>query len=736
MEEKVLEIIKIYLDKKVQIEDLFKSKKNLDNDIIKLQKEKEAHVEALNLNHEILNESLEKVKKASLELYSEIKDSFIGYYVSLLQKNDEEISKINEEYEIKINEARATLLAIEESDYKKIEEFSKVKKECLAALLPIKSELTLENERILDLFNENVVKQRNLGLSNSSENYKKLLDENKIISEKAYNVRKLRKMVEEYILELQKSNEEIFKVETEIKTDKEIATLPTEVIIENQTVGLDESLNVEKPVEEKVEEAKEEPTEEKAEETKEEPTEEKVEEIKEEPVEEKAEEIKEEPVEEKAEEIKEEPVEEKIEEVKEESVEETTGEVKENLDDEKEEIKLEEPIEEVKEESSSDTVSTILLYDPDYDKASFPEYTQNTQKGGSILLEVDDPDSEEKVEEIKEEPVEEKQSLDLDELLKELFGNDKSKSQESKEKIEEENEEESKTDSSTEENEEKGEEGSLTGEFSAEENEEESKTDSLIGEFSVIDSDEDHALIDDEVEEDPELVSHANGDSIQITELPKVSYHFASGVTTIDDEKALLQLVYENIIDSDASIRRLRLDGSKEYLNESERYIYYKGPNQQYRLAGSVDLDLETKIQLPNGEYINLDEFIDATQRYIKTIEGQKFIIEKTDEVFTVDISGIDTLKGSLKKCSLINILKAKRFFSSSENKIYGLSRKKVSKKRSKGQISYSTTIPQGSYVSKIETLLALKNMLKKSYIDENSNVDTDVEETEYQKTL
>lgn len=82
-----------------------------------------------------------------------------------------------------------------------------------------------------------------------------------------------------------------------------------------------------------------------------------------------------------------------------------------------------------------------------------------------------------------------------------------------------------------------------------------------------------------------------------------------------------------------------------------------KNTDKRYLLNnGDVTDELNVKIELPNGDYLSLDEFKTALINYVNANKGKILKVEKSSETYALNPDKLEQVYGLLKACSKINI--------------------------------------------------------------------------------
>lgn len=114
----------------------------------------------------------------------------------------------------------------------------------------------------------------------------------------------------------------------------------------------------------------------------------------------------------------------------------------------------------------------------------------------------------------------------------------------------------------------------------------------------------------------------------------------------VDTRADLVKLIYNDVMKTIESTDTVTLHDSKGDLKETERYI---GINNE--IKGSVDVG---SMALPNGEYVNSDDFENALDKYINKSKGKTYVVKERND--KLRITNVEKFKKALNNSSIIHL--------------------------------------------------------------------------------
>ena len=193
------------------------------------------------------------------------------------------------------------------------------------------------------------------------------------------------------------------------------------------------------------------------------------------------------------------------------------------------------------------------------------------------------------------------------------------------------------------------------------------------------------------------------------------------GATTVENKKDLLKMIYNDIVSSIYDLRTVKLNPSKGMGEINPEFEYYvstrDGIDGNYKLSKStLNLYDEMDLQLPNGEYINQDDFNKALKKYYNKFKGLSYKVKETEEKYIINNEIINKYKKVLKKCSALKLIRDKKISSIDIVKVYGKSKADKLFRESELGILYGIErMPEGEYINKYEAIAAINNAISKN---------------------
>ncbi len=114
----------------------------------------------------------------------------------------------------------------------------------------------------------------------------------------------------------------------------------------------------------------------------------------------------------------------------------------------------------------------------------------------------------------------------------------------------------------------------------------------------------------------------------------------------VDTRADLVKLIYNDVMKTIESTDTITLHDSKGDLKETERYI---GINNE--IKGSVDVG---SMALPNGEYVNSDDFENALDKYINKSKGKTYVVKERND--KLRITNVERFKKALNSSSILHL--------------------------------------------------------------------------------
>lgn len=114
----------------------------------------------------------------------------------------------------------------------------------------------------------------------------------------------------------------------------------------------------------------------------------------------------------------------------------------------------------------------------------------------------------------------------------------------------------------------------------------------------------------------------------------------------VDTRADLVKLIYNDVMKTIESTDTVTLHDSKGDLSDAERYI---GINNE--IKGTVFVD---NMALPNGEYVNSDDFENALDKYINKSKGKIYVVKERND--KLRITNVEKFKKALNNSSIIHL--------------------------------------------------------------------------------
>lgn len=155
------------------------------------------------------------------------------------------------------------------------------------------------------------------------------------------------------------------------------------------------------------------------------------------------------------------------------------------------------------------------------------------------------------------------------------------------------------------------------------------------------------------VEPEPTPVAEPENDSFTYEEedvvyredpVSKPEYEEKGNKIKVDNRTDLVKLIYNDIMDTIENTDTVTLHDSAKNLKDTERYV---GVNNE--IKGSVDLD---NIALPNGEYVNSEDFNAALDKYVEKNKGRTYVVK--DKKDKLRITNVNEFKKALNNSSIL----------------------------------------------------------------------------------
>lgn len=151
--------------------------------------------------------------------------------------------------------------------------------------------------------------------------------------------------------------------------------------------------------------------------------------------------------------------------------------------------------------------------------------------------------------------------------------------------------------------------------------------------------------------------------------------------------KDLLETIFVDVMQCAKNLRSVKLDN---------RYLTTKDSEG---IENKQELDTESKIETPNGIYLNEKDLKKALDNYGKQSKGRTFKVKGIDKTFEITKKTIKKVKKGLRDCAIVKLLREKKLGSFDIKRVYGkLKGEEYRKKAEIGKVE--TTMPEGNYIN------------------------------------
>lgn len=165
----------------------------------------------------------------------------------------------------------------------------------------------------------------------------------------------------------------------------------------------------------------------------------------------------------------------------------------------------------------------------------------------------------------------------------------------------------------------------------------------------------------------------------------------------VDTRADLVKLIYNDVMKTIESTDTITLHDSKGDLSDTERYI---GINNE--IKGTVDVG---SMALPNGEYVNSEDFEDALDKYINKSKGKTYVVKERND--KLHMTNVEKFKKALNNSSIIH-------FGKKVASKFAIRGKEQSAVISKVLGEVNGEAKQGKYISRNELIRNLNELFEK----------------------
>ena len=229
-----------------------------------------------------------------------------------------------------------------------------------------------------------------------------------------------------------------------------------------------------------------------------------------------------------------------------------------------------------------------------------------------------------------------------------------------------------------------------------------------------------------ESEEIPDFIEdnipENNPDVVKTLDVVKTpDYIYDTEGIVVDTTNDLLSLVFNEIMGEVNNLKSVRINPSKGKLGKSEAYISVKaGFDKEYDLLNTtLDLSDEEGLELPNGEYINAEDFNKALEAYQSKNKGYTYIVKQTGKKYSTTDKSLQKFKDRLKKCSALNLVRKSKLARMDVVSVFG--KANTDKKYREHQLSTiygRKEMPEGEYINKFDVITAMTSLLSKRRLE------------------
>ena len=197
----------------------------------------------------------------------------------------------------------------------------------------------------------------------------------------------------------------------------------------------------------------------------------------------------------------------------------------------------------------------------------------------------------------------------------------------------------------------------------------------------------------------------------------------------VSSKNDLLQLIYNEIIKEVKDLRTVRLNPSKGALKDSEYYISTKeGLNNDFNLSDTpLSLEDNKTLKLPNGDYINQNDFNAALKLYYDKNKGKIYQIK--DKKYKINSSTIRKLKSKLKKCCALKLVRDNKISQTDIKRVYGKETTENLFRDSTLAILSNVNMPDGDYINKFELITKLETLFSTKKLEWLKNISQNIKE-------
>lgn len=216
-----------------------------------------------------------------------------------------------------------------------------------------------------------------------------------------------------------------------------------------------------------------------------------------------------------------------------------------------------------------------------------------------------------------------------------------------------------------------------------------------------------------------------NSDMVEIEDPVVADFEEIDGKIVVKNRRELLKVIFNDIVEEVKNIKGVRLNPSKENLDEHELYLSGKGDSdKEYRELSVVDLTDETPMTLPNGEYVYESDIVEGLENLYSKNKAKTYIVKATGKEYKVDLGKITKFKDKLKECSAIKLIKSKKISKIDVTRILGRVKSEyLFRKAEIGTLYKKTDMPEGVYINRNELIAKLNTVVTSKGLDWFKNI-------------
>lgn len=202
-------------------------------------------------------------------------------------------------------------------------------------------------------------------------------------------------------------------------------------------------------------------------------------------------------------------------------------------------------------------------------------------------------------------------------------------------------------------------------------------------------------------------------DIIEIDDPIISKYEENDGNIVVDNVGDLIKTIYNAVIEEANNLRSIKLNKSRGALAENEFYLSSKENNEEYELNGATKFSNDDAVKLPSGEYLYEGDINKAINNFYNRNKGINYVVKETSKNYKITKYNVEKLKGKLKKCSRVKLIKENKLSKFDLLKVFG--KKRSEKMMNEINISNlkDVKVPEGEYVNREDIVINMSNLFK-----------------------